>query len=111
MQLTSILPIGTDGIFIWPESRYKENSKVLAALTFPTLNAGIHTVASSADGGTTWVTESGPLALTGKEVVNPTPDGNTGAFRVIYGPYPPGSKIRVTSSVAQAEVVRVQFME
>ena len=48
--------------------------------------------------------------LTGFEVANPTPSGNTGAFRNIYGPYFPGTKIRVTSSVAQTATVSAYFM-
>jgi hypothetical protein len=85
-----------------------EYELVKVVLRVPTLNAGIHTVATSDDGGTTWLAESGPIALTGKEKANPTGAGDTGGWRAIYGPYLPGTMFRLTSSVAQTATATVR---
>jgi hypothetical protein len=118
MQAATTLPIdgdpGLTGVTVGTLSRGNgtgpaDYELVKVILRVPTLNAGVHTVATSDDGGVTWLTATGPIALTGSEPANPTAAGNTGGYRALYGPYLPGTKFRLTSSVAQTASATVRF--
>lgn len=109
MQTPITLTIGTAGTTV-PRSVSDQHGHVRSfdAATFvkvtadvPTLNAGTHTWASSRDGGSTWQTLRGFVALTGYEPTNPTAATDTGGYRVMLGLFLPDTMIRCTSSVAQ----------
>lgn len=105
-QGATALTIGNTGIAI-PDMIGTQivpmHRTVLVILRVPALNAGTHTIATSDDGGTTWVAASGAIALTGSEPTNPTAATSAGSFRAMYGPYLPGTMFRMTSSVSQAD--------
>jgi hypothetical protein len=108
MQAPTSLTIGNTGITVpvipGPGSVAEEAAcLVKVILRVPTLNAGTHTFATSDDGGASWVAASGPIALTGYEKPNPTAATDAGGWRQMYGPYLPGTLIRLTSSVSQAD--------
>ena len=110
MQSATTLAIGTDGITIPVIQRSvgmtvdnTDYTGVTVILHVPVLNAGTHTVATSDDGGASWLSVSGPIALTSMEQVNPTAATSTGSWRAIYGPYLPGTMFRLTSSVDQSD--------
>jgi hypothetical protein len=106
MQAATSLTIGTTGIEVPTSvagSTLAPSQLVKVILRVPTLNAGTHTFATSDDGGASWVAASGPIALTGYEKPNPTAATDAGGWRQMYGPYLPGTLIRLTSSVSQAD--------
>lgn len=117
MQTVTTFAVGTSGITIPEVSQFdghpvsnKHYAPVKVMLSVPTLNAGTHTISTSIDGGSNWIAVSGPIAITGYEVPNPTTSTSTGGFSAIYGPFVPGTKIRVTSSVAQTANISALFM-
>lgn len=110
------LAIGNDGITIpalqasaGTPATNTDVAMVKVQLDVPALDAGVHTVATSLDGGTTWRTAIGAIAFTGLEQANPTAAAHTGTWQAWYGPYLPGTMFRLTSSVAQTAVPTVRF--
>jgi hypothetical protein len=109
MQAATALPIGTTGVRIPTPTRgagiitVSQYGPIYVIFRVPTLNAGTHTVATSDDAGSTWVTASGAIMFTGYEKTNPTAATDVGGWRQIYGPYVEDTWIRMTSSVSQAD--------
>jgi hypothetical protein len=109
MQAATTLPIGLTGVRIPTPTRgggiitVSPYSPIYVILRVPALNAGTHTVATSDDGGTTWISASGAIMFTSYEKTNPTAATDAGGWRQVYGPYVEDTWIRMTSSVSQAD--------
>ena len=108
MQAATTLAIGTTGITVprLSSGGYRDSTAVKPILRIPTLNACVLTFASSDDGGTTWMPVLGFLALTLQEpqlTAGATAAGFTGNVKLFMPPCLPGTMIRATSSVSQAD--------